>query len=81
MRRVVPRQIECSLDVINNGEQRRETFVLYMRQRLSGLGGTGTRSGWQDRGRISGAQSRGAAASRGAGHKADAGRVPLQVGG
>jgi 5-methyltetrahydropteroyltriglutamate--homocysteine methyltransferase len=46
--RIVPRQIECGLDVINNGEQQRESFVLYLRHRLGGLGGASTRSGWQD---------------------------------
>src|SRR5262245_60674030 len=40
---IVPRQIEAGIDVINNGEQQRESFVLYMRRRLSGLGGEGTR--------------------------------------
>jgi 5-methyltetrahydropteroyltriglutamate--homocysteine methyltransferase len=40
---VVPRQIEAGIDVLNNGEQQRESFVLYMRHRLSGLGGTGQR--------------------------------------
>ena len=40
---IVRRQIEAGLDVIDDGEQSRESFVLYMRRRLTGLGGTGAR--------------------------------------
>jgi 5-methyltetrahydropteroyltriglutamate--homocysteine methyltransferase len=40
---IVAKQIEIGLDVINDGEQSRESFVLYMRHRLTGLGGSGTR--------------------------------------
>lgn len=40
---VVARQIETGIDVINNGEQQRESFVLYLRRRLSGMGGEGDR--------------------------------------
>jgi 5-methyltetrahydropteroyltriglutamate--homocysteine methyltransferase len=43
VRRVVPRQIEAGLDVLNNGEQQRESFVLYLRRRLTGMGGAGER--------------------------------------
>jgi 5-methyltetrahydropteroyltriglutamate--homocysteine methyltransferase len=39
----VAKQIETGLDVINDGEQSRESFVLYMRHRLTGLGGEGSR--------------------------------------
>ena len=31
------------LDVIDDGEQSRESFVLYLRHRLTGLGGLGSR--------------------------------------
>jgi 5-methyltetrahydropteroyltriglutamate--homocysteine methyltransferase len=48
LRWVVPRQVECGLDVINNGEQQRESFVLYLRHRLSGLGETSQRTSWED---------------------------------
>ena len=48
LRWVVPRQVECGIDVINNGEQQRESFVLYLRHRLSGLGGTSQRTSWED---------------------------------
>lgn len=44
VRDIVARQIENGLDVIDDGEQSRESFVLYMRRRLTGLGGEGSRS-------------------------------------
>jgi 5-methyltetrahydropteroyltriglutamate--homocysteine methyltransferase len=40
----VGKQIETGLDVIDDGEQSRESFVLYMRHRLTGLGGVGSRT-------------------------------------
>ena len=43
VRDIVRKQIEAGLDVIDDGEQSRESFVLYMRRRLTGLGGTGSR--------------------------------------
>jgi 5-methyltetrahydropteroyltriglutamate--homocysteine methyltransferase len=43
VRAIVQRQIETGLDVIDDGEQSRESFVLYMRHRLTGLGGVGAR--------------------------------------
>src|SRR5215213_2304900 len=43
VRDIVRKQVEAGLDVIDDGEQSRESFVLYMRHRLTGLGGTGTR--------------------------------------
>ncbi|MFM9943241.1 MAG: cobalamin-independent methionine synthase II family protein [Hyphomicrobiaceae bacterium] len=45
---IVQQQIAAGLDVINNGEQQRESFVLYLRRRLSGLGGEGSRPPWAD---------------------------------
>jgi len=48
VRAIVPRQLECGLDVINNGEQQHESFALYLRHRLTGLGGQGVRQGWAD---------------------------------
>ena len=44
VRAIVQKQIETGLDVIDDGEQSRESFVLYMRHRLTGLGGEGTRA-------------------------------------
>ena len=40
---IVRKQIENGLDVIDDGEQSRESFVLYLRRRLTGLGGSGSR--------------------------------------
>ncbi len=40
---VLQAQIDAGMDVISNGEQQRESFVLYLRRRLGGLGGTGSR--------------------------------------
>ena len=45
---IIPKQIDSGLDVINNGEQQRESFVLYLRHRLSGLGDSSSRTGWAD---------------------------------
>ncbi len=36
---VLKRQAEAGVDVANNGEQQREAFFLYLRHRLSGIGG------------------------------------------
>ncbi len=41
---IVPKQIECGIDIGNNGEQQREGFFLYLRHRLSGFGGSWQRS-------------------------------------
>jgi len=38
------RQIESGIDVVNNGEQSRSSFVLHLRDRLTGLGGVGDRA-------------------------------------
>ncbi|MDX2157021.1 MAG: cobalamin-independent methionine synthase II family protein [Hyphomicrobiaceae bacterium] len=40
---VVKAQLDAGMDIISNGEQQRESFVLYLRRRLSGLGGVGSR--------------------------------------
>lgn len=40
IRIIVPKQAEAGIDVGNNGEQQRESFFLYLRERLTGLGGT-----------------------------------------
>lgn len=37
------KQIAAGLDIVNDGEQQRESFVLYLRHRLTGLGGSGER--------------------------------------
>ena len=45
---VIGRQLDAGIDVINNGEQQRESFVLYLRRRLTGLGGEGVREPFAD---------------------------------
>jgi 5-methyltetrahydropteroyltriglutamate--homocysteine methyltransferase len=45
---VVGKQREIGIDVVSNGEQQRESFVLYLRRRLSGLGGEGSRPPFAD---------------------------------
>jgi len=43
LNQIVLQQISTGLDIINNGEQQRESFVLYLRHRLSGIGGQSQR--------------------------------------
>ena len=43
MREVIRKQVDVGMDIINDGEQARDSFVMYVRHRLSGLGGNGTR--------------------------------------
>ena len=45
---IVPKQIEAGLDVVNNGEQSREAFFLYVQHRMSGFEPGGTRQRWRD---------------------------------
>src|SRR5262249_53814382 len=40
VRRIVDKQREAGIDVGNNGEQQRDSFFLYLKARLSGLGGS-----------------------------------------
>jgi len=42
-RRVVKMQLECGIDVGNNGEQPRESFFTYVQHRMSGFGGRSER--------------------------------------
>ena len=41
---IVPRQLAAGIDIPNNGEQQRDSFVLHVRDRMTGLGGS-----WQRR--------------------------------
>ena len=43
VREVVAKQREAGIDIGNNGEQQRNSFFLYLRARLTGLGGSWTR--------------------------------------
>ena len=45
---VVKKQIDVGLDVINNGEQARESFFTYVQHRMSGFAGTSHRPPFQD---------------------------------
>jgi 5-methyltetrahydropteroyltriglutamate--homocysteine methyltransferase len=45
---IVPKQIAAGVDIPNDGEQGRESFVLYLRDRLTGLGGESRRVLFQD---------------------------------
>ncbi len=45
---IVPKQLEAGIDIPNDGEQGRESFVLYLRDRLTGLGGESRRVLFQD---------------------------------
>jgi 5-methyltetrahydropteroyltriglutamate--homocysteine methyltransferase len=46
--RAVARQLECGIDVGNDGEQPRESFFTYVRYRMSGFGGESQRPPVQD---------------------------------
>ena len=58
VRAVVPLQIHAGIDVGNDGEQQRESFFLYLRDRLSGLGGTWERPSRADVDRYPGFKKR-----------------------
>jgi len=45
---VVEKQRQAGIDIISNGEQQRESFVLYLRRRLSGIDGRGERAPFAD---------------------------------
>jgi 5-methyltetrahydropteroyltriglutamate--homocysteine methyltransferase len=42
-RRVIARQLECGIDIGNNGEQSRESFFTYVQHRMSGFSGKSQR--------------------------------------
>src|SRR5215470_5591422 len=42
-RRAIERQLDCGIDVGNDGEQPRESFFTYVRYRMSGFAGEGVR--------------------------------------
>ena len=56
--RIVPEQIAAGVDVLNNGEQQRESFFLYLRDRASGFGGSWERPSRQDVDRYPGFEQR-----------------------
>jgi 5-methyltetrahydropteroyltriglutamate--homocysteine methyltransferase len=48
LRAIVPKQAEAGIDVGNNGEQQHDSFFLYLKERLTGLGGTWQRASRAD---------------------------------
>jgi 5-methyltetrahydropteroyltriglutamate--homocysteine methyltransferase len=55
---VVPKQSEAGIDIGNDGEQQRESFFLYLRERLTGLGGSWQRPSRADVDRYPGFKKR-----------------------
>ena len=47
-RNVIRQQLECGIDVGNNGEQPRESFFTYVQHRMSGFGGRSERPRFKD---------------------------------
>ena len=47
-REVVERQLACGLDIVNDGEVARESFVTYVQHRLTGFGGKSERKAMGD---------------------------------
>jgi 5-methyltetrahydropteroyltriglutamate--homocysteine methyltransferase len=48
VRKVIRKQLAAGIDVGNDGEEPRPSFVTYVTQRMSGFGGAGTRPLWRD---------------------------------
>jgi 5-methyltetrahydropteroyltriglutamate--homocysteine methyltransferase len=48
LRAIVPKQVEAGIDVGNNAEQQHDSFFLYLKERLTGLGGTWQRASRAD---------------------------------
>jgi 5-methyltetrahydropteroyltriglutamate--homocysteine methyltransferase len=48
LRWVLPKQIECGIDIVNDGEQQRDQFFRYIQRRLSGFGGSWDRKTFAD---------------------------------
>ena len=45
---VLPKQLDAGIDIPNNGEHPRDAFFLYVRHRMSGFAGLGSRQGLAD---------------------------------
>jgi 5-methyltetrahydropteroyltriglutamate--homocysteine methyltransferase len=56
VRWIVPKQREAGIDVGSNGEQQRDSFFLYLKERLTGLGGSWERPSRADVDRYPGFQ-------------------------
>lgn len=79
-RHVVRKQIECGIDVGNNGEQQREAFFLYVRHRMSGFGGGWHRRPFADTARYQGFAAWGDLLSSGCPSVSNRDGVPEAVG-
>ncbi len=64
-RAVVKRQLDTGIDVVNNGEQGRESFFTYVQHRMSGFGGKSERAIMRDTTAYPGYRERMVRASRG----------------
>jgi 5-methyltetrahydropteroyltriglutamate--homocysteine methyltransferase len=80
VRAIVPKQAEAGVDVGNNGEQQRESFFLYLRDRLTGLGGTWQRPSRADIDRYPDFKQRWAAQMAAAKHVSPMEGLPMAVG-
>lgn len=58
VRAVIPKQVEAGIDIGNNGEQQRESFFLYLRDRVTGFGGSWERPSRADVDRYPGFKKR-----------------------
>ncbi len=47
-RRIVARQVEAGIDIVNDGEMSKPSYATYIKDRLTGFGGTGTSYVFQD---------------------------------
>ena len=63
-RAAVKRQLETGIDVVNNGEQGRESFFTYVQHRMSGFGGSSERAVMRDTTAFPGYRERMVRASR-----------------
>src|SRR5215208_3885508 len=80
MRAIVPKQAEAGVDVGNNGEQQRESFFLYLRDRLTGLGGNWQRPSRADIDRYPEFKKRWVAQMAAAKHVSPMEGLPMAVG-
>jgi len=80
VRAIVPKQAEAGVDVGNNGEQQRESFFLYLRDRLTGLGGTWQRPSRADIDRYPDFKQRWVAQMAAAKHVSPMEGLPMAVG-
>lgn len=48
VQRIVERQVEAGIDIVNDGEMSKPSYATYIKDRLSGFGGTGASYAFQD---------------------------------